>query len=278
MVKEEIVYNTTVNNYIQSSKSVNELISEGRVLLDVGQILDAYTKFKSAADMAPGDYRAWLGCARALAVSKTESDAAYEVAYKLANEFERGTVINEWISSMALKDETGFERTYDRLLKICGEGLHEMVDTIWTAEGKRDIALNKEFSAVWYQSSTNVTDGNQTLPGGVYCSPYSLFKIDRVFEYLDDKEQGYIIAGMRTQIKKLEADQEHIIKNSDSGVQFGKKFAEIQKDVIKNHPNSAYVQIGTAIAWMKRFIGEPDASDTGTKEGTKEKKKRFWQR
>ena len=268
IIKDEVtnVNNTTINNYGQSAKGADELIADGNIFLELGQLSDAGSKFAKAVNDAPGNFRAWLGHARVLTASRNESYTQFETAYKFAKEQEKEIVINEWLSCIALKDEEGCRKTYERLIKTYGESLKEKAYSIWTGEIKKDIADGKEFTADYYWFNRRI-----------YYAPYSLLKIETVFDALDDAEKEYLLSGIKREADRMIANEDVSIKSWYAEDLSRGQIQKIKKEELKDD-NSSYKKYVNSIAEMRAFVGRFSASGSGAKEEPEQRKKSFWSR
>jgi tetratricopeptide (TPR) repeat protein len=268
IIKDEIVNNTTINNYGQSAKGADELIADGNIFLELGQLSDAGSKFMKAINDAPSNFRAWLGHARVLTVGRHESDTQFETAYKLAKEQEKEIVLDEWLRCITLKDEERCRKTYERLIKTYGESLKEKAYSIWTEEVKKDIADGKKFTADFYWFNYRT-----------YYAPYTLFKIETVFDALDDAEREYLLSGIKREADRWGADEDAFIKElyiHMEDLSHG-MIQRIKKEDLKND-TSPYKKYLNGIAEMRAFVGRLSASGGGAKEGPEQRKKSFWSR
>jgi tetratricopeptide (TPR) repeat protein len=308
VIKDEIINNTVVNNYGQPAKSAEELVADGEALLRLNQIEKAFIKFRNAIDAAPNNFRAWFGYARTLTLRKTESDPAYETAYRLANEQEIEVLINEWIRDIGAKNDVHIRKSYDFLCRICGDGVKDTVCEIWAGQIKKDIAERKKFvyafdntssfsssdddGAVQFRfspSSSRSAFSSFPFGGGLptdigYHNSYGLFRIEQAFDLLDTGEKEYIISEMKEEANRLAKKKGEVSQQmlSASGVKGNKIMIKMVEDSTRKDPNSMYSQYNNAIGEILACLERLNTVEVNTEQDSNaeeaQKKKRFWKK
>jgi tetratricopeptide (TPR) repeat protein len=302
VIKEEIVNNTTINNYGPSAKNVNELVADGEALLNLKQAEKAHAKFKYAVDTAPTDFRAWFGYARALALHRTEPNQTFETAYKLANEEEKKILIDEWINDMERKNDDCLRTSYELLGRVCGDDVKERTRMMWIEQVKRYIAERKKLVyTVGDPNSVGHTDsdlmvkilasstirvdqsyffGTDNSPYAVvYNNTYCSFKIWMAADSLDDDEKKYMVSELKREEARLEKERNDANEKliTSSGVKVNKHSLEMYRRMQSNNPNSLYALHSRALAEIKAFLGKFDTPASSAGEAA-QKKKGLWKR
>jgi hypothetical protein len=307
IIKDEIVNNTTINNYNQVGKGVDELIADGEALLELGQIRRSQDKFKEAANTAPRNFAAWFGYARAFAAGKGESETIFETAYKLASGPEKEMLIKEWIIDIGAKNEVSCRNSYEFICKVCGPDIKEKIRSILADEFRKNIAEGKKFtydptSVAGYDDDKKPWFINPYIVPTplrarkdltyVYPNPYGLFRTNLIIDLLTDDEKRYLIAGIEDEIKIWEKrSEDHILWNvkndSDSPnpkpsprkIESAKKTAERVDTAYKSYLEFI-AELNDCIRKLTPAAGakaDPANGNAANKEEVA-KKKGFWKR
>jgi len=256
IIKDEVVKNTIINNYVQSVKNVNELVEDGETFLKLKQFNKANEKFKAAVDIDPKNSRAWLGYAQTSKKLSPESSLAYRAAYEFADEEEKEIIVPLWIENIRYSEfsniykllgddvkkevvfrkwresvmmaDSGFLEVYNALCNYRGEDYaKKMVVPEWTEHVKSKISRGIKFKKpliIEANSDRSLKD----------IAPYNHFQIERVFDFLDVNEKRYIISVLSTEARYYcDMNPAIVVKVFDSPKVHGDKVVEIKKLIVR---------------------------------------------
>jgi len=130
-VVNEVTQNITKHVYGQDGKDVDELVTDGNKLLELGDKKKANVKFKTAIDVAPDNWEAWLGYASTGGdrTGPISCVPAYRKAYNLATEesqeLKTFTDMTEYLSDSSLRG--ALVRVYKAAPQKDKEGIFDLV-------------------------------------------------------------------------------------------------------------------------------------------------------
>ena len=298
IIKDEIVKNTVINNYVQSVKNVCELIADGETLLKLKHFGKAYEKFKTAVDVDPKNSRAWLGYAQASKKFSPESSLAYRAAYEFADDHEKETIVPLWVKNIrhpefsdicklvddAQKEiilkkwcesvegaDSGYEELYKALYEYRDEDYAKGITlSRWTEHVRLKISRG-----VMFRKPLVIETNPDRSPKNI--SPYNHFQIELVFRFLNASEKRFIISVLSNEAKfyrNMAPNTLLEVFNSPSA--HNDKSIEIKK-LIKRLRDEKQDGVYNK---SEKLISEKEETEqvNGTKNGAVTKNKRFWQR